>query len=349
MISDELFCRVKDNLNQAAKGPYCIDLIISNTCNLKCRYCWGGSRPDQEDYLPEEILAQLLNSAKDLQVKEISLTSAIGEPTLFKNIEFLMNKIKLNGFLGSLLTNGSLLDLSFANFLKQIKWDVLILSLDSFDPVIQYSLRPSFNKRDYLKDLFEFLQFCRVNCQNLCLNLNMVVNALNYKDVEGYFKRAEAYGVKNITLLKLVKMNENYAEFSLTPSQLTDFKDIIRNMRSSISFNHLEWLGSNSDEKSAENMLNRAPEPVRHCYYHLYKILIDCDGQVISCNGNASEKTGFNINDRPLKEIYFELVKLYMPRRNGPKCYDICCSPIKTINQEIDFRLSNKAIVSKQR
>jgi len=347
MISDELFYRVKENLNQAVKGPYCIDLIVSKACNLKCRYCRVGIRQDGGDCLSKEILTQFLNSAKDLQVKEISITSAIGEPTLFKNIEFLMKTIKLNGFLGSLLTNGSLLDLSFANFLKQIKWDILTISVDSFNPVIQYSLRPSFNKRDYLKGVLEFLQFCRLNYQNLCLNLNMVVNALNYRDVEEYFKEAEAYGVKNITLLKLVEMNKNYKELSLTQSQLTDFKNIIKNIRTPVSFNHLEWLNRGNDDRSTESSLNGTPSTSRHCYYHLYKMLIDRDGQVRVCNGNASEKTGFNINDLPLKEIYFELVKLYMSRRNNPGCYDICCSPIKTMNQEIDFRLSNTPVEPK--
>jgi MoaA/NifB/PqqE/SkfB family radical SAM enzyme len=337
MISDELFYRVKDNLKQVT-GPYCIDLILSNSCNLRCKYCRGGRRPGREDYLSEDVLRRFLNSAKDLQVKEISLTSAIGEPTSFKKLNFLMKEIKLNGFLGSLLTNGSLLDLDFANFLQQIKWDLLILSLDSFNPDTQYSLRPSLDGRDYLKGILEFLQFCRQDFRNLCLNLNMVVNTLNYRDVEEYFGKAESYGVKNITLLKLVKMNKNYGKLALTESQLADFKKIIRNMHTSVSFNHLEWLSEDSSG-GQKSVLNKQQVTLRNCYYHLYKVLIDRDGRVLVCNGNASDKTDFNINDEPLKEIYFKLVQLYMSRRNNPACYDICCSPIKNINQEIDFRL----------
>lgn len=347
MISDGLFDRVKDNLNQATRGPYCVDLIISNACNLKCKYCWSGKRPAQFNCLSEETLTQFLNSAQDLQVKEISLTSTIGEPTLFKNIAFLMQKIKMHGFLGSLLTNGSLLDLSFAKLLKEINWDVLILSLDSFDPFIQYALRPSFDKREYLKDILGFLQFCRDNCPHLCLNLNMVVNALNYKDVPEYFQQAQIYGVKNITLLKLVEMNESYAQLALTKAQLADFIKIIKNLHTPVSFNSLEWLNQDNQEGLAENGLNKPLDSTRHCYYHLYKMLIDYDGEVIGCNGDASVKTGFNIKKTPLKEIYFELIKLYQPSRNNPACYEICCSPIKTINQEIDFRLSNPAAGAK--
>ncbi|MDD5115946.1 MAG: radical SAM protein [Candidatus Omnitrophica bacterium] len=337
MISDELFYRVKDNLKQV-KGPYCIDLILGKTCNLKCKYCWGGKRQPQEDYLSENVLKKLLDSARELEVKEISLTSAIGEPMLFKNLEFLMKEIKLNGFIGSILTNGSLLGRNFADFLKRIKWDLLILSLDSFNPDVQYSLRPSPEGQEYLKGILEFLEFCRSDFRNMCLNLNMVVNALNYRDIEEYFRQAESYGVRNITLLKLVKMNKDYTPLALTQSQLSEFKNIISNMRTPVSFNRLEWLGE-EDCLGANCVVEEQYKTRKNCYYHLYKVLIDYDGQVLVCNGNASDKTIFNIHDKPLKDIYHELVRLYASRRNDPPCYDICCSPIKTINQEIDLRL----------
>jgi len=342
MISRELFLRAKENLKGQQNGPYCIDLVINNFCNLRCSYCFGSINHSNRQSLSKDILIKILDSAKKLDVQEISLTSLIGEPTIFKDIKFLMEEIKKRNFIGTLLTNGAVFDLEFAKFMQKISWDILILSLDSFNPSIQYRIRPARKNKDYLKNIHEFLQYTVESNPNLHLNFNMVVTNLNYNDVEEYFKIVESYGAKNITLLKLVKMNENYEKLMLTESQMIDFKNRLKNMNTPLSFNRLEWLTDNYSD-STENIMEQENNLKRNCHFHFYKVLIACDGRILKCNGDP-QKTGFNVYYENLYDIYYKLLNNYKHLRINPSCWDICCSPIKALNQEIDYYLEHNTI-----
>jgi len=332
MITEELFQRVKENSLVLKKGPYCIDLIMSDSCNLNCQYCSGGIDYERQNFLSKDSLIKLFDAAEALCVREISLTSLIGEPTLFKDIRFVMREIKKRNFIGSLLTNGTSLDKDFAQFVKEIEWDVLILSLDSFYPKIQYKLRPSLHKQNYLPKIIDFLQVTSETNESLCLNLNMVVSRVNYTYIEDYFRQAENYGVNNITLLKLLEMNKKYKKFILSDRKQKYFIKMLQNIKTTIPFNRLEWLEGRSFAPASERSIQGSSRISGKCYYHLYKILINYDGQVLKCNGEGYKKTKFNIKDSSLRDIYFELLKNYAYLRNNPNCYDGFFSPIKPIN-----------------
>jgi len=321
---------------------------MSDFCNLGCLYCSGSTTHNYKNSWSRGILIKILDSAVKLGVQEISLTSLVGEPTLFKDIKFLMEEIEQRNFLGTILTNGALLDLEFARFMQRIHWDVLILSLDSFNPDIQYKLRPGFKKKDYLEKIIEFLEYTVKKNPQLNVNLNMVVNKMNYNDIHNYFKRAESYGVKNITLLKLTRMTDNYEKFVLTNSQLVEFKNMLKNIDTPIYFNSLEWLGEHHTASNGFELdiVKTEDNGKRHCYFHLCKVLIDCDGQVLKCNGNP-QKTRFNVNEDDLCNIYYDVVETYKDLRTDARCWDICCSPIKALNQEIDYYLEKDIVESK--
>lgn len=346
MISKGLFLRVKESLNDKQNGPYCIDLVVSDYCNFRCLYCSGSLPHSHKSNWSRGVLTKTLDAAMKLHVQEISLTSLIGEPTVFKDIKYLMEEIKKRDFVGTLLTNGSTLDLGLAEFMKKIEWDVLIISLDSFDPGIQYKLRPGLDKKNYLEKVIEFLDFTAEHNTKLNVNLNMVVNNLNYKHVYDYFKKAQSYGVKNITLLKLANMNDNYERFILNDAQKMEFKDMLKNMNTPIYFNSLEWLGGHNVNAGHPDTAVIKTEARKDCYFHLYKILIDCNGQVVKCNGDPQE-TQFNVNDDDLYDIYYNLLDTYKDLRTDASCWEICCSPIKALNQEIGYYLAKGMAESK--
>jgi MoaA/NifB/PqqE/SkfB family radical SAM enzyme len=336
MIPEELVFRVQENLERRAKGPYCIDLIINDLCNLGCCYCSGSVNRGRKDKLPIDALIKILDSAKGLFVREISLTSLTGEPTGFKEIRCLMEEIKRRSFVGTLLTNGTLLDAGFALFVRKIQWDIMVLSLDSFTPGIQYRSRPDTLRNNYLEKIIEFLEYSARDNPQLKLDLNMVVNKFNYRDVPNYFKKAQDYGIKNITLLKLVKMNDKYEEFALDEKQTAEFRAMLKSLDSPIYFNRLEWIdeGKGMANSIQQEAVKTDDNSRRKCFFHLYKILIDCDGRILKCNGDT-QKTQFCVSQNNLTQIYNDLLDAYAGLRIDPPCWDICCSPIKSLNQQI--------------
>ncbi len=342
MISQGFLNRVAENIKSKQKAPYCIDWIVNDFCNLRCLYCSPKLAHNSKSIWSKEKLIKILESAKKLNVQEISITSIKGEPAIFKDIRFLMEEIKKRSFMGTLLTNGTRLDLEAAYFIQKIKWDILILSLDSFRPEIQYQLRPSFGGDEtYLENIIKFLEYSAKNNPVTHINLNMVVNSLNYHDLIDYFKKAESYGVKNITLLKLMKQSEHYEELALTEKQLMEFNALLKNIKSPVNFNHLEWIGDIDEQRGTP--VDKIKDTRKNCYFHFYKVLIGCNGQILKCNGDP-QATEFNVEKDDLETVYPNLLEAYKDFITNPSCWDTCCSPIKTLNQEIAYYLERDAL-----
>ncbi|MBN2482663.1 MAG: radical SAM protein [Candidatus Omnitrophica bacterium] len=345
MISQAFLARVQHNLTCSPKGPYCLDLALSSSCNLDCLYCSGKISAKPKDLLSKDTLLRLLDSAQALGVKEISLTSLIGEPTVFKNLRFLMGEIKKRGFFGTLLTNGSRLDEDFAKFLKEIGWDIIIVSIDSFSDDIQYQLRPMPGKQKYLEAIHRFLRYSAEQNPRVHLNFNMVVNKLNYAYVKDYFRIVDSYNAKNVTLLKLVRMNEQYDALSLHDEEMQSFRALLSEIETKVTFNRLEWIEKAPDGRDSHRPVQHSPLK-KICYFHLYKLLINCDGQVLKCNGDPL-KTKFNVIRDDLEKIYGRILSEYEFLREYPYCYESCCSPIKQLNQELEYYLEGDGVEKK--
>jgi MoaA/NifB/PqqE/SkfB family radical SAM enzyme len=334
-VAKDLVCRVYDNIKSSTLYPYCIDIVVNNYCNLKCLYCSSRNIREGKN-LDGKVIMNVLEDAYKMNVKEISITSLVGEPLIYPWIKDVMRQIKQKGFKGSLLTNGSVLDIEFAHFLRDISWDIIIISIDSFIEDIQYTLRPAANREMYMQGVKEFLREVSQNNWGLSINLNMVVTTINYRQVLNYFQSAKEYGVSNITFLRLIKMTEEYNTLCLSEKQEEEFINLLGKNKLDINYNKYEWLQTKSNIESK----NQAD---RKCYYHLYKVIVDCDGKILKCNGDSKE-TGFDLSHDSIFSCYSKLVNKYRHLRNNPYCWDMCCSPIKRINQDIMYALKNNTL-----
>ena len=224
----------------------------------------------------------------------------------------------------------------------------MTISLDSFVPAIQYKLKPACGGDDYLQRIIGFLEFTVKNNPTLNLNLNMVVTNINYDNVENYFLKSELYRIKNVTLIKLVKMTQKFNELLPADKQIIDFKYRLKNMDTPVNFNRAEWLDNEScaDIQKINSEISSIAK--NKCFFYLYKILIDCQGQVLKCNGDP-QKTPFNVYDEDLGDIYYKLIEQYKHYYDSTLCWDSCCSPIKAINQELkrclDEESSSKKVI----
>jgi len=333
-VSEDVICQVKRNLASSDLVPYYIDIVLNNYCNLGCRYCSSRNITGGQS-MQRQVWVKILREAKHMGVREISLTSFVGEPLVFKDITAIMKEIKFAGFRGSLLTNGSRLDEKFADFMLNIGWDILIVSVDSFNEEIQYKLRPSKNGIMYMKGLKRFFEYLSRQDKKINLNLNMVVNKLNYREVKSYIEQAELYGVSNITFLKLTPMNEEFDNLKLDNIEERKFVELLKNTDASIRYNWQEWFPVAKDVNAqGEN------KEEHFCYFHLYKLIVNWDGEIIKCNGD-NVKTGLNVLGANLHQSYITLANKYRHLRKDPPCWELCCSPIKRINQDIHLSINN--------
>ncbi|GHV96308.1 radical SAM protein [Spirochaetia bacterium] len=90
--------------------PVCIDVELTNTCNLHCLFCPTGTGVSTraKGFMTEEMFQTIM---KNLNGHKVGLRfSRWGEPTLHKNIVNFFRIAKSNGHLIHLNTNGQLLN-----------------------------------------------------------------------------------------------------------------------------------------------------------------------------------------------------------------------------------------------
>jgi pyruvate-formate lyase-activating enzyme len=116
----------------------CPTIRLGCACNLACAYCSVGS--DGPPLIPEASLRRLLGALRGLGYRGIGYMG--GEPTIHPDFPGLVRRAAGLGFRTQVLvTNGiRLADRAFAADLFAAGIDVVILSLDSFDPRVQERL-----------------------------------------------------------------------------------------------------------------------------------------------------------------------------------------------------------------
>lgn len=107
-------------------------LYIAGACNLACRHCWitPTYRPDGSDgqYIKLEHVHKAVCEAKPLGLHSVKLTG--GEPTLHPQFRELVTLIHDEGLDILIETNGTLIDDSLAQFLRDRRVSFISVSVD---------------------------------------------------------------------------------------------------------------------------------------------------------------------------------------------------------------------------
>jgi len=119
-------------------GPVRIDIEPTNSCNLKCRFCWtmSGKRLSSCQYekaLSEKRILEVVHEAQKLGVLEWQIAGG-WEPMVKRDLILRMAKtIKEYEMYGCITTNGTLFSDQIIKKLVQIGWDEILFSLEGPD------------------------------------------------------------------------------------------------------------------------------------------------------------------------------------------------------------------------
>ena len=157
-------------------GLYC---EITSRCNFSCVHCYNDSKISGQD-IPFEVLAELINSAKELDVPYVAFSG--GEPTLHSQFEKLVSLINKNDIQFDLVTNGSRLIL-YEDVLSKVGH--LQISLDGATSTSNDIIRGkgSFDR------VIEQIKHLGNSIKNK-ITLKMVINANNYNEIVDYIDLA---------------------------------------------------------------------------------------------------------------------------------------------------------------
>ncbi len=85
-------------------SPLEINIHITDRCNLKCTYCYSNFYKRRNPDISKEQILKIVDAFKELGVLEVSLIG--GEPFLHPDISEIIDYIKDNGLMCSMVTNG---------------------------------------------------------------------------------------------------------------------------------------------------------------------------------------------------------------------------------------------------
>ncbi len=343
--------RVRQGISDPLVGPETIALMLTKACNLRCIYCRGGradeqvNRPsDISDELSTQELFGIFEDAKEFRVQEINLGGMFGEPLCKKDATKIIEKIKSLELVGAMTTNGSLLNAEMAKFLTDVRWDILLLSLDSAEPATQHALRPAYNKEPYFGNIIQFLESLNAMDSKLRILVNAVITRLNYRKLPELVAFANRYrNIESINVLKMLGMGlVNCADIELNNEELKEFKSLLIGLKGEKKITYMgNWLQPQGHRAGAGAGADMNPVLAcgqrKRCFTNYYILSIDANGDIIKCPQYQSSVEGLNIRKRSLGELWKnEHLRFRAELAEEAPCFDGCCTILKEQNRLID-------------
>ena len=292
-----------------------LGLYITNTCNLRCSYCFHNvedryddkSRPDPKT---QEIFRQV-DEMYNLGTRWIFLLG--GEPLVHKDIGKIVKYITDKGILLHIFTNGIMIPKRF----EQIKSaDGVAISVDGGEEATDLM-----RGKGTFKRAFEAAEICvKANMQT---RIHAVINKHSFNDMEFLAKKCQETGC-HITLSPLNSIGDgmgqkhggNDPSLRMTKDQYKEFYRIYRKLKTdgypisnslySIDkaagwpTNYHKWIKKDGINGTAEEFVGYKQEP---CVIGNTHGCIDSEGTMFNCI-QRGVLDGKNIHDVGIKEAW---------------------------------------------
>lgn len=171
-----------------------INWHIIQKCNYKCYYCFAKYKKSQrkEIHYSKKEIEVLLNKIyktfnSNYKDCDIRLNIAGGEPTLSKNLGFIIETAYRIGFKVSIITNSSILTTRFIR-LNAKYLSMFAISIDSINRDNNIKIgRVQKEKFLEISQVFKNIELLRNFNKDLKIKINTVVNEYNYNEYLGNF------------------------------------------------------------------------------------------------------------------------------------------------------------------
>jgi predicted cytidylate kinase len=160
-----------------------VNYHIIKPCNMKCKHCFSDYNEIQINSLPFEKAQQIIQEiAKIKSFKKLNFSG--GEPTMYKDIEKLIQFAKDQGLETSMVTNGYNL-IKQPELLDKLKGKLamLALSIDCFDHELNLKIGRFAGKQQTIscEDFLLLASKCRD--YGIKIKVNSVISKLNYNQI----------------------------------------------------------------------------------------------------------------------------------------------------------------------
>ncbi len=316
----------------AYKGPFHVQIDLTNNCNNTCIACWCNSpllkerRLSEEEkriHLPLFLVKEVLDELSSMGVVEIYYSGS-GEPFMHPDIMEILEYTKRKGFVCHVNTNFTLLDKGKLGRLIDIGVDFLTVSLWSATAETYVRTHPNRTKEDFqrIKDNLIYLNTHKEKVPYIKL-YNVIFN-MNYHEVEKMVDFAHETKSESVEFTLVDTIPGATDVLALDEEQLNTLKRSCEKIKSRLDYNNrvresgvvvfqfdqfLRRISSSADVKEAKydrNIIDSMP-----CYIGWLFARIIPNGEVHSCLKAHRIPTGSLYKDRffeiwnSKKQIFF--------------------------------------------
>jgi len=138
----------------APDHPIVAQIVPIRRCNLSCAYC--NEYDKSSDPVPTPVMSRRIDKLSELHTGIITFSG--GEPTLHPDLDELIGRVRANGAIATVITNGYLLTLDRIKRLNAAGLDYLQISIDNVTPddVSKKSLKVLDQKLAWLAEYADF-------------------------------------------------------------------------------------------------------------------------------------------------------------------------------------------------
>lgn len=273
--------------------PMYIVLSVNSYCNLCCKMClrnFQNSTNNKID-LPIGCISNIMQQCKELQIPSVFL-GATSECLLRKDIKDVLNEISMSGTMDNfLITNGTMLNEELCNYLVDIQYERVYISLDAALP-----------------ETYKMIRGADISVVEK--NINNLIQIKEKKNSK-----------LPIIRVSFVKQNANESELALFIEKWKNKVDLI-DIQNLIDYKNIDNL-KEIDELEDKEFI--CPAPFRMLYIDYYGDIYPCASDYCYHMkiGNISEMT---IKEAWNSEIMNNLRKSIKNKSLGKICKNCACS-----------------------
>lgn len=221
------------NGGYAYKGPFHVQIDLTNDCNNNCIGCWCNSplleekvlNPDgKKQTLPFGLIKELLDELALIGTKEIYFSGG-GEPFVHPQIMDILAYAKKKGFTCYINTNFTLLDKERIKRLIDLGIEHLTVSTWSATPKTYALTHPNKNEETF-RQITENLKFLnRIKKQTPYIKLYNVIFNLNYHEFRDMVCFAKETGSESVEFTLIDTVPGKTDRLLLNPKQIKELQD----------------------------------------------------------------------------------------------------------------------------
>ncbi|MBN2120950.1 MAG: radical SAM protein [Candidatus Omnitrophica bacterium] len=228
------------------KGPFHIQIDLTNMCNNNCIACWCNSplidpprlsEDEKNEFLPLEMVKELLDETHKMGATEVYYSGS-GEPFMHPQIMEVLEYTKSKNLICHVNTNFTLLTRQKVDCLIKLGVDFLTVSTWAATPKTYIDTHPNKSVGDFYRIRENLIYLNSNKKEKPLIKLYNVIFNMNYFEVEAMVDFAHETKSESVEFTLVDTMPGSTEVLALTKEQLGELKQACARIKSNLDNNN---------------------------------------------------------------------------------------------------------------